>query len=264
MEIASLGYRTDLMLRGMGGSQISDRGSHLVIRTPGNPFYWWGNFLLLRESPAVGEWPGWVAEFAREFPEAAHVSLGLDGTDGKVEDAEGLRALGFDVLVDTVMTASALQPLRARPPVEIRPLRSDGDWSQMARLRVAMSEGPPDPALAEFAQAKTAEYRRTAESGRGAWFGAFIDGEMRCGAGLFSDGQGLARFQSVETHPDFRRRGLAAALVHELGTWGLAHLADQLVMVADPDYHAIALYRALGFEDTERQVLLQRPPGTEA
>lgn len=259
VQVASLGYRTDLMLRRLGGSQVSDRGSHLVVRTPANPVYWWGNFLLLRERPAAGEWPGWVAEFQREFPEADHVALGLDTADGMVEDAGGLADLGLDVLVDTVLAASSLRTPVRPVDAEIRPLRMDEDWHQITRLRLASGE---DAVLEDFAAAKTEEFRALVAAGHGAWFGAFVDGQMRCGAGLFSDGGGVARFQNVETHPDFRRRGLASALVHELGVWGLDQLgASRLVIIADPDYHALGLYRALGFEDVEHQVLLQRPPG---
>ena len=259
MQVASLGYRTDLMLRRLGGSQVSDRGSHLVVRTPANPAYWWGNFLLLRERPGVGEWPGWVAEFQREFPEADHVALGLDSADGMVEDAAGLADLGLDVLIDTVLATASLRAPARRVDAEIRPLRMDEDWHQITRLRLVVSE---DPALEHFAAAKTEEFHALATAGHGAWFGAFVDGRMRCGAGLFSDGSGLARFQNVETHPDFRRQGLASALVHELGLWGLDQLgASNLVVIADPDYHALGLYRPLGFEDVEHQVLLQRPPG---
>ncbi|MBT0773588.1 GNAT family N-acetyltransferase [Kineosporia sp. J2-2] len=265
MEVTSLGYRTDLMMRRLGGSQVSDRGSHLVVRTPANPHYWWGNYLLLRERPQVGEWPGWVAEFAREFPQAAHVALGLDNVDGEIEDGAGLAALGFEILVDTVMTATALVP-PAGPAdhAEIRALRGDDDWAQLVRLRLALHGAGDNPAFAEFAARKAAEYRSGVEAGHGAWFGAFVHGEMRCGAGLFSDGLGVARFQNVETHPDFRRQGLASALVHRLGCWGLDRLeAEKLVMVADPGYHAIRLYRALGFRDVEHQVQAQRPPGAE-
>ena len=250
------------MIRRLGGADISDRGSHLVIRTPSNPLYWWGNFLLLRDAPAPGEWPGWLAEFAREFPSAEHVALGLDRSDGVVPDADGLTALGLDILVDTVMTATTLRPYAAaHPAAEIRPLRSDEDWAQLAALRIALHEGAPDPLLPQFAEAKAREFRSIAEQARGAWFGAFINGRMRCGAGLFSDGSGDARFQNVETHPAFRRQGLASALVHELGVWGLGELgASRLVIVADPDYHAIELYRRLGFADAEQQVMLQRAP----
>jgi hypothetical protein len=40
VDVSSLGYRTDLMIRRLSGSEISDRGSHLVIRTPANPYFW--------------------------------------------------------------------------------------------------------------------------------------------------------------------------------------------------------------------------------
>ena len=52
MDIRSLGFRTDLRLLEMTGSVIEDRGTHLVVRTPANPTYFWGNFLLLRELPS--------------------------------------------------------------------------------------------------------------------------------------------------------------------------------------------------------------------
>ena len=75
MEVRSLGYRTDLAILALEGSQVTDRGDHLVIRTPGNPDYWWGNFLLLQDlKPGSGG--GWMARFAAEFPGAQHTALG--------------------------------------------------------------------------------------------------------------------------------------------------------------------------------------------
>jgi hypothetical protein len=35
--VRSLGYRTDLMILSLEGSQVYDRGDYLVIQTPGNP-----------------------------------------------------------------------------------------------------------------------------------------------------------------------------------------------------------------------------------
>jgi hypothetical protein len=42
VEVRSLGYRTDLAILALEGSRVTDRGDHLVIRTRGNPNYWWG------------------------------------------------------------------------------------------------------------------------------------------------------------------------------------------------------------------------------
>lgn len=260
VDVASIAYRTDLMIQGLGGSELTDRGSHLVIRTPSAPLSWWGNYLLLRSAPEAGEWQYRLVEFAREFPSAQHVALGLDSVDGTVRDPEGLTALGFDIQVDTVLTATALTESHARPLIDIRPLQTDEDWFQSIELRLALHEGRPDPLLAERARARSQAFRTLTETGHGVWFGAFIEGVLRCGAGLVLDGTGLARFQSVETHPAFRRRGLASALLHQLGTRGLADFGvSKLVIVADPSYHAIELYRRLGFEDEEHQVRLQRP-----
>jgi hypothetical protein len=36
--------------------------------------------------------------------------------------------------------------------------------------------------------------------------------------------------------------------------------AQTLVMVADPDYLAIKIYRAIGFTDSERQLQVERAP----
>jgi len=63
---------------GTEGAEVTDRGDCLVIRTPDNPGFWWGNFLLTRAWPGEGD--GWLARYAAEFPQAKHVALGVDVT----------------------------------------------------------------------------------------------------------------------------------------------------------------------------------------
>ena len=66
-------------------------------------------------------------------------------------------------------------------------------------------------------------------------------------SGVVTDGSGIARYQNVETQPEFRRQGLATRLVYEAGVHALAELgAKTLVIVADPDDEAIRIYRAAG------------------
>lgn len=263
MDITSLGYRTDLALLQLGGSVVRDRGDHLVVRTSHNPSFWWGNFLLLPQPPPVEEVPKWLDAFEREFPEAQHVALGFDGVVGSVADLAGFAAAGLTVEGSTVMSC---QSVHAAPhPNEsatYRSLRSDKDWAQQVELRVACIDDRQDPSqYRAFAEAKAKTMRGLTEAGHGSWFGAFLDGQLACSMGLFTAGTGIARFQSVETHPDARGRGLAGTLVHFVSRFGFDAMgARTLVMVADPEYSAIRIYRSVGFSATETQLQAERPP----
>jgi predicted GNAT family acetyltransferase len=109
--------------------------------------------------------------------------------------------------------------------------------------------------------AQAAAQRRLVDAGYGAWWGAFEGDRLLASMGLFTASPGLARFQSVKTHPDARGRGLAGTLVHRVSRYGFEELGTRtLVMVADPEYLAIRIYRSVGFADTERQLQAERRP----
>ncbi len=82
------------------------------------------------------------------------------------------------------------------------------------------------------------------------------------GAGsALSSTAGLARYQRVETHPEFRGRGLAGTLVWQVGRYGFDELGVQrLVMVADPAYLAVRIYRSVGFVDGAVMLQVERAP----
>lgn len=61
MKLTSLGYRTDLMMLAMQGGEIHDRGNHLVLRTPAQPTFHWGNFLLFADPPTRRRSVIWAA-----------------------------------------------------------------------------------------------------------------------------------------------------------------------------------------------------------
>ncbi len=263
MEVTSLGYQTDLALLRLGGSQVEDRGDHLVVRTLHNPSFWWGNFLLLEAAPPAPDAIHWQQVFAREFPNAEHMALGFDGVNGSVSDLAGFDALGLNVEESAVMTARAVHP-PARPNLaaDYRRLVSDEDWARQVDLRVACKDDDLDAGpYRKFSAAKAATMRALTDAGHGAWFGAFVDAELLSSMGLFTTHTGLARFQSVETHPAARGRGLAGTLVHFVSTFGFSELgAHTLVMVADPDYPAIRIYRSVGFVESETQLQAERRP----
>jgi len=266
VEVRSLGYRTDLTARVLEGSRVEDRGDYLVLRSPDNPGYWWGNFLLL---PCLrpGEADGWLARFAAEFPEARHVTFGVDVVGDGVAAGDELIAAGFTAQRSVVLTAGRLRlPPYPNSEATCRPLSGDADWEQAAWLReIALIDEAGVGSDPEFVRSRIAAARALTEAGLATWYGAFIGGELLAQMGIVPDGpSGLARYQSVETHPQARRQGLAGTLTWHAGTETLAAgQARTLVIVADPDKDAIRVYRRAGFTDAEFQVGFERPPAGE-
>jgi ribosomal protein S18 acetylase RimI-like enzyme len=262
MDIDSLAFRTDLAMLEHSGSRVEDRGSHLVVRTPDNPTFWWGNFLLLASPPRdADDARAWLSVFETEFPQARHRTFGIDGQAGDGSDLAPFGDLGFELDVSSVMTATAVhEPPRPNLTATYRPLDSDEDWAQQIELDRAGEEAGTHSL--PFVTARAAAERRLVDAGYGAWWGAFEGDRLLASMGLFTASPGLARFQNVKTHPDARGRGLAGTLVHRVSRYGFEELgAHTLVMVADPDYLAIRIYRSVGFGDTERQLQAQRKPG---
>jgi ribosomal protein S18 acetylase RimI-like enzyme len=260
VNVRSLAFRTDLALLRLAGSEVEEHEAHVVVRTPANPTYWWGNFLLLARPPSEEEVPSWLEFAAATYPVSRHVAFGVDGTDGSRDDLAVLAAAGLTVETSSVMTATDVhEPPRPNQGATYRRLTSDDDWQQQVELDIA---GEHEDGGQPFVIAKTAAARSLVGRGVGAWWGAFLGDRLMASMGLFTASSGLARFQSVKTHPDARGRGLAGTLVHEVSRYGFDELgAHTLVMVADPEYLAIRVYRSVGFAETETQLqAIRRPP----
>ncbi|MGZ4765581.1 MAG: GNAT family N-acetyltransferase, partial [Ilumatobacteraceae bacterium] len=109
MQVRSLAYQTDIGIRRLGGATVVDCGEYLVVETRPNPNFWWGNFILRDSPPAAGEADRLRALFTRAFPAAAHLALGVDGTDVGAGDASVLAELGVEVEINHVLAAAALR-----------------------------------------------------------------------------------------------------------------------------------------------------------
>lgn len=216
--------------------------------------------MLLPGAVGAGQLGGWLEVFSRTFPDAKHVALGIDSVDGVAGDEGELAAAGFRVERSTVMTArSVVPPARPNAASAYRFLSSDDDWEQLVGLTLAANPMEMD-GYEDFVRRREAAHRAVVEAGHGQWFGAFDGDRLQASLGLLTDGSGVARFQDVQTRPDDRGQGIASTLVHTASTYGFTDLkAETLVMVADPEYLAIRIYRALGFDGTETQVQLTKP-----
>ena len=243
--------RTDALVEARE-SLFEDRGSYVIQRTPDQPDYWSGNGIISRDRAPLDEQR---ARFAAAFPEATHVSITWD-----IPDLTPYAAApeGFDWEEDDVLALEGpVRPAPAPAGIELRRIESAEDWSAVSALQTAtgVEEGHPEEPHAAFNERRFARIRADAESGHGAWFGAF-DGEMLVADMGLVIGDGLARFRNVETRASHRRRGICAALLSQV-TAGIG-TGITPVIVAERDGAAGRLYRRAGFRLAERGLTLQK------
>ena len=169
MPIASLGFRTDIMLLALGGSAITKHGGLTVVSTPPAPDFWWGNFVLAPASALDAA----VALHAEMFPEADFVSVGIDGTDGALGIDAAAAGRGLTVERSTALSSTAVcLPPRPNTDAEVRRLHSDEDFEAAADLQYTN-----DPASGRgFVASRFRTWRWLADEGHGAWFGASSTG----------------------------------------------------------------------------------------
>jgi ribosomal protein S18 acetylase RimI-like enzyme len=260
MDVKSLVWRTDLHLRVLEGAEVHDRGECIVVRKRDNPGFRWGNFLLLSAAAASAGLAEALARFQRELPDVPHIAIGVDGEPGERGAFATAAEEGLELEVNAVLTATMLAPgARPAPAAELRQVRDDRDWQEAVAVRLADDDGSDGPGYSLFVEQQMEVARRVCERDEGAWFGAFRDGEMLAGLGIFRAGEGAARFQSVDTRAGHRRQGLASHLLVVAADHARRHFdAQRLVIVADPGYHAIRVYRSLGFREVGRQMQLER------
>ena len=277
---AALGFRSELIFHRADGEVIDSRAEHgcRVIRTPSNPTFYWGNYLLFDCAPRPGDAQRWPALFERliaaEQPLCRHRAFGwLEDTPGDLVDflADGYTQNNAVVMqtID-VPTAPALK-LDAR----LRPLALDGaeaerEWSALVELSVATrSPEYGEDGYRVFARRSVERWRALGQAGRGNWFGAFIEGpapgpRLVAALGVYveaepEDGERLARYQSVMTDAAYRRRGLCRALVATAARHARDELgADRLIIVAAAGEMPEQLYASVGFVAAGLQRGVQR------
>lgn len=160
-----------------------------------------------------------------------------------------------------VLTATEVsRPPKFSEQIEVRRVATDWDWEGALEVQVACRK--PEHAADSyrtFKERQMARWRTMTEAGLGEWFGAcvrdgIVDNRIVGDLGVFVE-NGVGRFQSVGTHPDFRRRGICGTLVYEAARYAFERLgAETLVMVADEDYHAAKIYESVGFRQAEHQI----------
>ena len=253
------GWATDLAVLGHSGSTVEDRGDHLLIRTPHNPDFHWGNCLFVTDEDAVNDAGRWVRTFRSAFPEATWDAIGLIRMP---EDQDAWVAQGLEVELDDVLTMRTL-PRQSPLPAGYAVRRLGGqDWEQSVARSVAENErtGEYDPQIhGRFAREQARARRALSDRDVVACFGAFADELLVADLGIVRCGT-TARYQSVGTDDAHRRRGLASHLLGVAARWAADRGCDRWVIITEASNPAGRVYRSLGFEPDISNARAYRKP----
>lgn len=253
MPVTSLLHQTDFIFRRFSGT-VTDKGSYIVVETRDNPTFYWGNYLIFPAPPGTGDVERWQRLFERELPNVkSHSAFSWEGGQATSDVQEEFFACGFQVDETEVSTTPDVNaPRRLHRYLEIRSLRADEEWLEALELQVKLRPAEiGDKGYREFKLRENKWYRQMVKGGLGYWFGGYLQGKMVGSLGIFCDGN-LARFQNVETHPEFRRRGVAGTMIfHAARTIRGNFEVTTFVIAAGNGSSAVGLYRSLGFRQVE-------------
>ncbi len=240
-----LGWWTDLEVARRSGAHVLASGASFIVKTPENPGYYWGNYVLV-----PGDWSPDAAQqfFSAQFPQADHVAIGLLGDI----DADQWKA--WPVESNDVLSAAAPPHAPAVPGYVVRALSGD-DWRKAWANEVADQSDE----YADFAWRRIETRRAMSERGDAVFLGAFYGEVLAADLGIVACGS-VSRYQSVFTHPDHRERGLASWLLARAGQWAGQRGAHNYVIIAEPDSAARRLYERLGFGLVEQAHQIERAP----
>lgn len=244
--------------------RVVDRGEYLVVETPGNPGWYFGNLLVFGRGPGEGDFARWTALFREEFahaPGVRHVNFAWRVEGDELGVAGPFLAAGFRLEVNPILAARRLRPPpRPNAEMEVRPIDTDGLWAEVLEAHVRGREPQYDEVkYRRYISGRFDDYRALAAEGRGGWYGAFAAGRLVGDLGLFREGA-LGRYQLVLTREDYRRSGVCGTLVHAVGAAALSESwVDELVISA-ADEQVARLYASVGFTPVERCAALVLAP----
>lgn len=256
-EIITAGWETDLAILRHSGSLIEEREDHLVIRTPQNPDYHWGNFILVTNSSLVNDADRWMQTFREAFPNATWVAIGLPQRPSSTENWETFSAEieRMDVLKALVQPAS--------PDISLdytSRIFEDGDWDSLLAREISENakSGEHDAESFErFISKAIKGYKELCAKGVAAWFGAFYQSELVADLGIALCGE-TARYQSVQTDEKHRGNGLASHLLGKAASWASQKGCTSWVIVTESTNDAGRVYRRAGFEPDLETVTVYR------
>lgn len=238
---------------------------YTVYRSDSFPNYYGGNGIELDDT-AGRSLGSWEETFRHHFSpyRFVHTTFTFAGEERFRPLTEQAQQAGYHVETSTYMFADTTAYCRELPEgLEVRKIRTEEDWMKLWHFQQETyidgdwydpNATGPDRLFEKTRFTSGAvgiEWLYLARRGRP---------EILSKLGIFRH-NGICRLQDVETGKRYRRQGFASALVSHAIRHALTSLGTRgLALCADSDYHAIDLYRKLGFLPVGNYVTLMNYP----
>lgn len=243
-------------------AELTDNGDHLVYRSDRFPTFYFANGIEIR-APRDGGLSTWEEVFDSSFDRSVfeHRTFTSKRIPELAPLAGEAKEAGYDVMFLSYLIATRAIPPGPPPDgLVLAAVESEEDWDRLRIWDDLNARGAPWYQGPESSDRLFARVRYVSERIGMEWL-TLLDDEGRIASkiGLFRHGR-VYRLQDVVTGAAFRRRGLSSYLLRVALERALED-AEGLVVQADVDYHAIDLYRKLGFEDVGESVeMMLYPP----
>jgi len=233
------------------GSDRFDADNATFIRNPSVPLIRDANQVISVTASSPDAVDRLLARADREFARSPHRQFRLDFTAAPEFEAR-LALEGYE-RKDTLVMLLEGEPAGAAKPHEVRPVESEADWQAYGALHALdwgeMGEKLPerlDPEAWRGVGREMVEARRGKTPPVRYWM-AYVDGQPRAYLASWEGMDGVGQVEDLFTHPEFRHRGLAAALIHHCVADCRARGAGPVVIVADTADTPKRMYAAMGF-----------------
>ncbi len=252
---------TDLIFNRFEG-QVQETPHYTVVKTPAQPDFFWGNYVMMPAPPEPGDFDRWLAIAGREIgtrEARGFMAVTWDGIDGETGHIEPFLADGFELLRSEGLVVRDLKcPPHFDEQLCWQLIERPEDWeaTDAVHFDPQWPYGNPQQQRA-FIAGQRQQAQAMVRVGLGLRFGIKVGTQLAAELGIYWQ-DGVGRFNNVSTHPDFRGKGLCQTLVYRAATYVMAHCGVQeLVIEAMADSQAGRIYQEVGFEPYEKRCSLQ-------
>ncbi|BBH51874.1 GNAT family N-acetyltransferase [Fluviispira sanaruensis] len=251
MSEIALGLKTDLMFFDFSKNKI-EKEDYFVLKTPHNPEFFWGNYLLFKKPPCQGDFEKWTESFQKEFAQIKdinHMTFSWEEIGNEVE-IDKFKDADFDFNETIVLMANKdnIHCKYLNPEIVCRRIVTDEDWDNILEFQLNTNERIPEKKFKTYIIKKMKDFRTFSESGLGFWYAAYINNNIISDLGLYWNSE-IARYRDIKTQKEYRKKGISQTLIAFA-----AHDSKQnkFVIQTEEGGMAINMYKSIGFAFKEK------------